>query len=148
MLPVKVLMTDLVSVWKHSMWILCTGLVVFSISEQGLVISIKCGREKETASWIWIIITRLEAALSALKALWQQTGENGRDFTEIMFGILSLFQINQVPAILSCKHPGQTNTKYCRDVFSLPRKQSRIERTAKSPTKTRPVMRTGLVKSV
>ena len=46
-----------------------------------------------------------------MKALWQQTGENGRDFTEIMFGVLSLFEINEVPAILSCKHPGQTITR-------------------------------------
>ena len=67
MLPVNVLMTDLVSVWKHSMWILCTGLVVFSISEQGL--SNVRGRRRETASWIWIIITTRCTELSALKGI-------------------------------------------------------------------------------
>ena len=51
MLPVKVLMTDLVSVWKHSMWILCTGLVVFSISEQG---GSKVRRHDGFGIWIMI----------------------------------------------------------------------------------------------
>ena len=106
------------------------------------------GIKSETAWWIWNLdYDKAQVHSVHWKVLWQQTMENGRDFTEIMFCILSLFEINQVPAILSCKHQGQTNYKYRPEVFSLPRKQSRIERTAKTPTKTMPVMRTGLVKS-
>ena len=39
--PENVLIADLVSVWKHSKWMLCTGLAVFNISEITLVVTME-----------------------------------------------------------------------------------------------------------